>query len=306
MVILDNLSTGRIKPIEILKRQYDNLEFIKVDLKDKEEVEKIFAKKEIDAVMHFAGKLSVCESMEEPALYHQENFVNSINLIEAMTKAGVTKFIFSSSCVVYGLPEYTPIDENHPTHPQSPYGQTKLDFEQYLSKVANLKYVIFRYFNVAGSDPEGLLGKSDVDRNDLMGNIMKVALNQKNKLEIYGNDYKTTDGTAIRDFLHVEDIANAHILALKKIDNISGEIYNLGSENGFSVKEVISQASKIFGREIPTQIKARRTGDIPVSSASAKKAKEILDWQPHFSDLETIIRTDWNWRKSHPLGYTER
>jgi UDP-glucose 4-epimerase len=208
--------------------------------------------------------------------------------------------------VVYGSPQYTPIDEKHPVNPQSPYGQTKLDFEQYLKKVANLKYVIFRYFNVAGSDPEGQLGKGDIDRDDLMGNVMKVSLNQKDSLEIYGDDYKTPDGTAIRDFLHVEDIANAHILALEKIDDISGQIYNLGSENGFSVREIIKEACEIIQREILTEVRPRRPGDVPISLASAEKAKRILGWQPHLSSLATIIETDWQWRKKHPFGYSAK
>ncbi|MGA2666873.1 MAG: UDP-glucose 4-epimerase GalE [Patescibacteria group bacterium] len=303
VVILDNLSTGFIQPIEILKKKFNRLEFVKADLKSKEQLDEIFLKRKIEAVIHFAAKVSVSESVKKPELYYQENFINSVNLLEAMTKAGVNKFIFSSSCVVYGTPEYVPVDENHPTYPESPYGQTKLDFEQYLAKVQNLKYVIFRYFNVGGSDPEGLLGKANFKREDLIANIIKVALGQSSKLCIFGDDYETPDGTAIRDFLHVEDIAKAHILALNKVDQIARETFNLGSENGFSVKEIVQKAREVIKKEIPTEIQERRPGDIPISVASAKKVKAVLGWQPLYSRLDTIIKTDWVWRKKNPFGY---
>ncbi len=305
VLVVDNLSNGFIEPIEILKKKFKNLEFIKIDLANKERLEEIFAKQEIDAVMHFAARVSVEESIKNPSLYHQENFLNSVNLIESMSKAGIENFIFSSSCVVYGTPQYIPVDEVHPTKPESPYGQTKLDFEKYLRKVSNLKYIIFRYFNVGGSDLDGLLGKSNIEREDLIANIIKVALGQKQILSIYGNDYQTPDGTAIRDFLHVEDVASGHILALENIGKCSGEVFNLGSEHGFSVKEIIDKASIIIDKKIPTETVERRPGDIAVSIASAKKAKEILGWNPQYSDLDSIIRTDWNWRKKHPFGYEE-
>lgn len=303
VVVVDNLSAGFIEPIEILKNKFDDLEFIKEDLANKDALNNIFQKHKIEAVMHFAAKVNVDESIKNPELYHQENYLNSINLVEAMTAAGVNQFLFSSSCVVYGIPQYLPLDENHPTKPESPYGQTKLDFEKYLRGVANLKYIIFRYFNVGGSDPEGLLGKSNIAREDLIANIMKVTLGQMDQITIFGNDYDTPDGTPVRDFLHVEDIADAHILGLKKIDQIYDQIFNLGSETGFTVKEIIDKASIIIGKEIPSQVGERRPGDIPKSVASAKKAKNILGWNPQYSDLETIIKTDWLWRKKHPQGY---
>lgn len=309
VLVVDNLSAGFIEPIEIMRKKFNlpagELEFIKLDLADKGGLEKIFSEHEIEAVMHFAAKVSVSESVKNPDLYHQENYLNSINLVEAMLNSNIEKFIFSSSCVVYGTPQYTPIDENHPVNPKNPYGQTKLDFEKYLQKVSNLKYIIFRYFNVGGSDPEGLLGKSNIDRKDLIANIIKVALGQKQILSIYGGDYDTSDGTAIRDFVHVEDISQGHILALKKIEEFSGEIFNLGSETGFSVKEIVDKASLIVGKEIPFEITERLKGDIAVSIASARKAKETLGWNPKYSELDSIIRTDWNWRIKHPFGYKE-
>jgi len=309
VVVVDNLSTGFIEPIEILRQKYpEHLEFIKVDLADKEKLMEIFKSRDIEVVMHLAAKISVPESVQKPTLYHQENYLNSINLLEAMTAAGVNKFIFSSTATVYGNPEYTPIDENHPTEPTNPYGQTKLDFEKYLQKTENLNYIIFRYFNVGGSDPTGNLGKPHLQGQGLLENMMEVALRHKESLQIFGNDYDTPDGTPIRDFVHVEDVCSAHILALKSIDNPPAggpnEVFNLGSEQGFSVKETIDKASIIIEREIPTETAARRPGDIAVSVASSKKAKEILGWNPQYSDLDSIIRTDWNWRKKHLLGYT--
>lgn len=304
IVVLDNLSTGFIEPVQVLKKEISEFEFIKGDLGDKEKLTEIFETRKIDAVMHLAAKTDVPESVQNPELYHQENYLNSINLVEAMTAAGVNKIIFSSTAAVYGNPQYTPIDENHPTNPTNPYGQTKLDFEKYLSKVENLNYVILRYFNVGGSDPAGIIGKSHLAGQDLMENIMKVAIGQKEKIQIFGDDYDTPDGTPIRDFIHVEDVAQAHILALEKIDQTTGEILNLGSETGFSVKAVIDRASIIIGKDIPIQTVERRPGDIAISVASAVKAKEILGWNPQYSDLDSIIRSDWNWRKRHPLGYT--
>lgn len=301
---LDNLSTGFIEPIEIIKKEIDEFEFIRGDLGDKEMLEKIFHEEKIDAVMHLGAKIYVDESVREPELYHQENFVKSINLVEAMTTAGVNRLIFSSTGAVYGDPQYTPIDEKHPTNPLNPYSQTKLDFEKYLERVENLQYIILRYFNVGGSDSIGLIGKSHLTSQDIMENIFKTALGQKKTFQFFGNDYPTPDGTAVRDYIHVEDISQAHILALQKLDQYSGEVFNLGSETGFSVKEVLDKATLIIGKEIPNEAGEKRPGDAAISIASAVKAKEKLGWNPQYSDLEQIIRTDWNWRKKHPHGYT--
>lgn len=303
VVVFDNLSTGFIQAIEIIKNNYGEFEFIKGDLADIETLTEVLKSKNIDVVMHLSAKIDAAESVKNPESYHQENYLNSVNLIEAMTEAGISKFIFSSSAAVYGDPKYSPIDEYHPTSPTSPYGQTKLDFEKYLSKVDNLQYVILRYFNVGGSDPEGCLGKSHLQSQDLIENIMKVALGQKESLEIFGQDYETPDGTPIRDFIHVEDISSAHISALKNIDKYSGEIFNLGSETGFSVKEIIDKASVIVEKVIPTKNIEKREGDIAISVASSKKAKELLGWNPKYSSLDSIITTDHNWRKDHLMGY---
>lgn len=309
LVIIDNLSTGFIEPINILQKEFalpaGGLEFVRGELSDKMFLEKFFQDHKIDAVMHLAAKIDAAESVNKPDLYYQENFQNGVNLIEAMTAAGVNKLIFSSSAAVYGEPKYLPVDENHPTNPLSPYGRTKLDFEKYLSHVENLKHVILRYFNVGGADPEGWLGKSHLESTDLIENIFKVVLGQKSYLPIFGRDYKTPDGTAIRDLIHVDDLAEAHLLALREIDKVSGEIFNLGSEKGFSVSEIIGQASRVTGKEIPTQDMPKRPGDIAVSVASSSKAKQNLGWNPRYSSLDSIIRTDWRWRKDHHFGYTK-
>ncbi len=307
-VVLDDLSTGFLEPIEILKEKY-SFEFIKGNLQDKDTLQEVFKNHQIDTVIHLAARISVAESVLKPEYYHQENYLGGVNLLEVMAEASVNKLIFSSTCAVYGNPRYTPIDENHPTVPLSPYAQTKLDFEKYLKRIKNLQYIILRYFNVGGSDHEGILGRSHVKSEDLIENIMKVVLGQKEILEIFGSDYDTPDGTAIRDFIHVEDIAQAHISSLKKIKNPpageSVQIFNLGSEFGASLKEIIEEAGIVIAKEIPTRIAERRLGDIAVSVASSKKAKELLGWKPEFSSLKKILQTDWNWRKAHPLGYTK-
>lgn len=310
VTVIDNLSAGFIEPIQIIQEEFGDppnsagkFEFIKGDLSDTIFLEKIFSRKDIEAVIHLAAKTDAAESVVKPDLYHQENYINSINLVEALTAAGIDKLIFSSTAAVYGNPKYTPIDEKHPTNPTNPYGQTKLDFEKYLARTENLKYIILRYFNVGGSDPSGLIGKSHLQSQDLIENILKVALNQKSILKIFGDNYQTPDGTAIRDFIHVEDIAQAHILALKNIADHHGLIFNLGSEKGFSVKEIIDKASLITGKVIPTQTDEPRAGDIAISVASSQKARQLLGWNPQYSDLEQIILTDWNWRKTYPDGY---
>ena len=303
VLVLDNFSTGFIEPLQILEKKFSGLSYINCDLADKDMLKEIFSKNKIEAVIHLAAKIDVTQSVRNPELYSQENYLNSINLVEAMTEAGVNKLIFSSTAAVYGNPIYTPIDENHPVLPLNPYGQTKLDFEKYLGKCSNLKYIIFRYFNVGGSAIDGNLGKSHLKSQDLIESINKVILGQQEYLEVFGSDYDTPDGTAIRDFIHVEDISNAHILALEKIDKFQAEVFNLGSENGFSVKEIIKEAEKITGKKFSIKYLPRREGDISVSVASARKAKEKLGWEPKNSNLNDIITSDWVWRKNHPEGY---
>ncbi len=306
VVIFDNLSSGYIEPIKILQKKFPNLEFIKGDLSNKEQLRELFGKNSFETVMHLAAKIDARESIEKKDLYAQENYHNGINLVETMTRAGVKKLIFSSTCAVYGEPKYFPIDEKHPTRPGNPYGQSKLDFEKYLGKVKNLGFIILRYFNVGGADPEGQIGKSHFQYEELLENIMKVALGERNRLEIFGSDFDTKDGTPIRDFVHVEDVNSAHISAMRNIEKLSGEIFNLGSEKGNSIKEVLITAENVIGKTIPVKFVGSKPGDIVRSVASSKKAKEVLGWSPKYSKLETIILTDWNWRKKHPRGYEDK
>lgn len=303
VLAVDNFSTGYLEPLQNLQQKYPDLSYIKADLADKEKIKEIFIKYNIDAVIHLAAKIEVSESLKNPKLYHQENFLNSVNLVEAMSEAGVNKLIFSSTAGVYGDPKYTPIDENHPASPLNPYAQSKLDFERYLQKFQNLKYVIFRFFNVGGASEDGLIGKSHLKSQDLIENIIKTALGQKESFEIFGSDYDTSDGTAVRDLVHVEDIADAMVLSLKKIDQAQSKIFNLGSEKGFSVKEIVAKAEEIMGRKINLKYLLRRGGDISVSVASSQKAKKELGWQPQNSNLDSIISSDWAWRQSHLEGY---
>lgn len=303
VLALDNFSTGFLEPLQIIGEKFDGLRYVNCDLADTEKLKEIFSKYKIEAVIHLAAKIDVTESVKNPELYNQENYLNSINLVESMTEAGVNKLIFSSTAAVYGNPVYTPIDENHSTNPLNPYGQTKLDFEKYLGKCHSLKYVVFRYFNVGGSASDGSLGKSHVQSQDLMENIIKTTLSQKEYFEIFGSDFSTPDGTAIRDFVHVEDISDAHILALEKINECQGQVFNLGSEKGFSVKEIIRKAEEITKKKISLKYSPRREGDISISVASAQKVKEKLGWMPKKSNLENIIKSDWSWRTNHPMGY---
>lgn len=305
VVVLDNFSTGYVEPLEILADRFKGLKYVEADLTKKKQVDAIFKSFDFKSVIHLAAKIDVAESVKKPHLHHQVNYTGSINLLEGMMKKGVNEIIFSSTAATYGDPKYTPIDELHPTQPQSPYAETKLKFENYLHKKQNLNYVIFRYFNVGGSSEDSLIGKSHLQSQDLIENIFKVALGQKDFFEVYGSDYDTKDGTSVRDFVHVEDVVSAHLAALKKINKISGHIFNLGSENGFSVSEIINKMMNMLDKKIPTKYCSRRPGDLSVSVASAKKAQNLLGWRPNKSNIDTIIASDWRWRKDHPFGYTK-
>jgi len=304
VICYDNLSGGFQKPIDLLKKN-DSLKLIEADLADKEKLAAIFSGYRIDTVIHLAAKINAAESVLKPEIYFRENYNNSINLMEAMLDAGVSKIVFASTAAVYGNPKYTPIDENHPVNPINPYGQSKLDFERYLAGCKNLKYVILRFFNVGGSDSDGLIGKSHIGSTDIIEAVISTALGQQNELKIFGSDYPTLDGTAIRDMVHVEDIAQANVLALHYLNrlDVSSEIFNLGSEKGFSIKDILIAAEEIIGKKLPVTVCLRREGDIAVSIASSTKAEKILGWKKEYSNLRTIIQTDWEWRKLHPLGY---
>ena len=302
VVVVDNLQKGHKKAV--LTPYFEN-----VDLKEKNLLKGVFEKYEIDAIMHFAALSTVGESMREPFKYYENNILGGLNLLELMKDHNIRYFIFSSTAAVYGEPQVIPIPEDHPKNPTNVYGSSKLMFEEILNwydRIYGIKYVSLRYFNAAGADPKGELGEDHRPETHLIPIVLKTALGQREYVEIYGTDYPTPDGTCIRDYIHVVDLAEAHILALEALfDGMNSEIFNLGNERGYSVREVISIAEKVVGQKVPTKEGQRRPGDPAVLIASSNKIKKNLKWEPKFNDLETMISTAWNWMKKHPFGYSE-
>jgi UDP-glucose 4-epimerase len=258
--------------------------------------------------MHFAADCLVGESVQNPLKYFINNVKNSLKLVETMDECGLKKIVFSSSAAVYGEPKAIPIGEDHPCLPTNPYGETKWIFEKVLQAFhdgGKLNFISLRYFNAAGADPEGEFGEDHSPETHLIPLVIKAAL-EGTSVPVFGTDYPTPDGTCIRDYIHVTDIAHAHILALRKLEQerISG-IYNLGNENGFSVREVIKTVRKISGRGVASVDSSRRPGDPARLVASSKKIREELGWTPDFPDLEAIVETAWQWHKKHPNGYDD-
>ncbi len=292
-IVVDNLVNGHREFV----RWGDLLE---VDLLDRNALEGIFKSVEIDAVMHFAAFAYVGESVKEPKKYYVNNVLGTLNLLEAMLGAGVNRFIFSSTCAVYGNPKYVPIDEDHPKDPINPYGRSKLSVEHMLedfSKAYGLNYVSLRYFNAAGADPEAEIGEWHEPETHLIPNVLDVAVGVKEYVEVFGTDYDTPDGTCVRDFIHVEDLAEAHVRALFYIlEGGESVVLNLGTGEGYSVKEVISLVERITGRSIRLRESPRREGDPPVLIADPSKAKRLLNWEAKYG-IEDIIRTAWRWHE---------
>ena len=298
-IIYDNLQTGHQKAIK------DDL-FIEGDLSDRARLRETFYSHPIEAVMHFAGDCLVGESVKDPLKYFNNNVRNSIQLLEILEENNIRKFVFSSSAAVYGEPKKIPIPEDHPCIPTNPYGETKWIFEKVIQDFQNLgklNYISLRYFNAAGADPEGELGEDHSPETHLIPLVLKAALNG-GFVPIYGTDYNTPDGSCIRDYIHVTDLAQAHILALNKLERggVSGT-YNLGNGNGYSVREVIETAKKVTGKNIVAVESSRRPGDPARLVASSEKIRKDLGWIPKLPDLETIIQTAWKWYKNHPNGY---
>lgn len=292
-LILDNLSKGHE---EFVKWG----EFIKGDLKDKRLLDKIFKEYNITTVMHFAALTDVRESIKDPGSYYRNNVKNTLNLLDAMQKNNINRFIFSSTCAVYGDPIETPITEDHPCNPISPYGRSKLMIEKILEDYSNaydFNYVSLRYFNAAGADPQTEIGEWHEPETHLIPIILDVAIGKRENVQIFGTDYPTPDGTCIRDYIHVMDLADAHYKALKLLEEDKSEIFNLGNGDGFSVKEIIETCREVTGEEIPTIESDRRPGDPPILIGSSKKAKKILRWEPEFPDIKDIIETAWEWHQ---------
>ncbi|MCJ7547009.1 MAG: UDP-glucose 4-epimerase GalE [Deltaproteobacteria bacterium] len=293
-LVYDNLSTGHQWAIR-------EDELIEGDLGDQGHVEEILHKERPLAVMHFAASAIVGESVERPELYFRNNVINSLHLLEAMLACEVKYFIFSSSAAVYGNPHQSPIPEDHPLSPVNPYGEGKVFVERALrwyEEAHGLKYISLRYFNAAGADPEGELGEAHNPETHLIPRILEVALGKRPLIEIYGTDYDTPDGTCIRDYIHVSDLAQAHILAMEVLlDGNPSRVYNLGNQRGFSVREVVDSARMVTGHSIPVRESSRRQGDPPVLVASSERIKKELGWQPRYDDLRIILETAWRWMK---------
>jgi len=281
--------------------------FIKGDLSDKKKIDKVFKKYKPEAVIHFAAQSLVDESEKKPDMYFRENVSLGLNLLKTMVNHSVLKIVFSSTAAVYGEPKKMPILESFPLKPVNVYGLTKVLFEQILkiyAKNTGLKYISLRYFNAAGADLEGNLGEEHKPETHLIPRILKVVASGKGKVNIYGTDYQTPDGTCIRDYIHVVDLAQAHILALKYLEQKNkSQIFNLGNEKGNSVLEVIGVVKRITGIDFKVLKSKRRIGDPARLVASSKKIKKELGWKPKLSNPETIIQTAWNWHRTHPQGY---
>jgi UDP-glucose 4-epimerase len=293
--IFDNLSEGHRAAID------PRAEFIECDLEDQQSVERLLVRRRPDAVMHFAANALVGESMQNPSKYFRNNVANGLNLLDAMLEAGVPKLIFSSTCAIFGPPDRVPIDETMPTRPINPYGESKLAFEKILrwyDQIHGLKFVSLRYFNAAGASAK--FGEDHRVETHLIPNVLKVALDEKPAVEIFGTDYETPDGTCIRDYIHIIDLAQAHILALGASKS---EFYNLGTGGGSSVREVIEACRKVTGRKIEIVDKPRRPGDPPRLIASSEKIQRELGWKPQFQSLDAIIDSAWKWHQKVPRGY---
>lgn len=278
-------------------------ELVTGDLADRPALDALFRLHRIDAVIHLAGFIEVGESVRNPAKYYRNNVANTLNLLETMLAHDVRRFVFSSTAAVYGQPQTIPVQETDPLAPTNPYGETKLAIERALhwySQGQVLRYVSLRYFNAAGATE--WLGEDHEPESHLIPALLLTALGRRPHVELYGTDYPTPDGTCIRDYIHVGDLATAHVLALKRLQAGSA-VYNLGNGNGFSNRQVIETAREVTGRPIPVIEAPRRPGDAPVLVASAEKLTAELGWQPRYSDLQTIVASAWEWRQRHPDGY---
>ena len=301
-IVFDNLQTGHRKAAK-------NAVFIEGDLSDARKLKETFQSYPIHAVMHFAAHSLVGESVLNPVKYFNNNVKNGLQLVEILGEFKLEKFVFSSSAAVYGEPKEIPISEEHPCAPTNPYGETKWIFEKVLQAfhdAGKLDFISLRYFNAAGADPEGELGEDHSAETHLIPLVIKAAMDGTS-VPVYGKDYNTPDGTCVRDYIHVSDLANAHILALRKLKQgkISG-IYNLGNGNGYSVREVIESVKKVTGRKVAVVDSPRRPGDPARLVASSKKIRKELGWIPRYPGLETIVETAWQWHRNYPKGYDDK
>lgn len=309
VVILDNLSRGHREAVAVLQKTTPAgaLDFVPGDTGDQTLVSDLLQQREIEAVLHFAAHSQVGESVERPELYYRNNVVHGLSLLDAVREAGIKYFIFSSTAAVYGEPVAVPISEEHPTVPTNPYGATKLAFENALrwyGQAGGPRWTALRYFNAAGADPAGDLGEDHRPETHLIPLVLQTALGLRPAISIFGTGYPTPDGTCIRDYIHVTDLAAAHVLALHALARgATPAAYNLGNGNGYSVLEVVRAAGAVTGRSIPVQYAGRRAGDPAVLVAGARQAGQALGWRPRYGDLHMIIETAWRWHQNHPAGF---
>ena len=303
VIVADNLQTGHIEAVHKQAR------FYKGDIRDKNFLDEIFKKEKIDAVIHFAANSLVGESMTDPLKYYDNNLYGTMVLLKSMVENGIDKIVFSSTAAVYGEPENIPILETDRTEPTNTYGETKLSMEKmfkWVSRAHNLRYVSLRYFNACGAHVSGKIGEAHNPESHLIPLILQVPNGQRKEVSIFGDDYPTKDGTCIRDYIHVTDLAQAHILAVDYLrKGNSSDIFNLGNGVGFTVKEVIETARKVTEHPLPAVISPRRAGDPAQLIASSEKAKAVLGWKPQHADIEEIIATAWKWHKNHPDGFSK-
>jgi UDP-glucose 4-epimerase len=301
VVVIDNLSRGHRAAVD------GSIPFYQGDIGDENLVRRILEENNIEACMHFSAFAYVGESVEKPQMYYENNTHQTINLLNYLIEGGVKKFVFSSTCATYGEPQRVPIDETHPQYPTNPYGWSKFFVERVLrdyDSAYNLKFVALRYFNACGAT--ATRGEYHEPETHLIPLILEAALGKRPAISVFGNDYPTQDGTAIRDYIHVADLSQAHLLALNHLQNGgNSEFINLGNGQGFSVLEVIEAARKVTGRPIEVEIAPRRAGDPSRLVADASKARNLLGWNPQFADLETIIGSAWKWHLANPHGYKE-
>ena len=301
VIVIDNLLTGFKEAVHPQAKFYEG------DIRDKIFLDNILSKEKIDGVIHFAASSQVGESMKNPLKYYNNNLCGTEVLLESMVEHGIDKIVFSSTAATYGEPESIPILETARTLPTNCYGETKLSMEKmfkWISKAHNLRYVSLRYFNASGAHPNGKIGEAHNPETHLIPLVLQVPNGKREYISVFGNDYDTKDGTCVRDYIHVNDLAQAHILAMEYLSK-GGEsnIFNLGNGVGFTVKEVIETARKVTNHTIPIREEERRAGDPSVLIASSEKARKVLGWKPQYADLETIISTAWKWHVNHPDGY---
>lgn len=304
-IVVDSLVTGHRQAVN------KDAKFYQGDIADKDFMRQVFKENsDIDAVIHFAAYSLVAESMKKPLKYFDNNTAGMVKLLEVMNEFSIDKIVFSSTAATYGIPEEVPIKETTPQNPINPYGESKLMMEKIMrwaDKAYGIKFVPLRYFNVAGAKPDGSIGEDHMPETHLLPIVLQVAMGKRDKLQIFGDDYNTPDGTNIRDYVHPLDLTDAHILAVDylKAGNPS-TAFNLGSSTGFSNREILEAARKVTNKEIPAEIAPRRGGDPDVLVASSTKAREVLGWKPQFDDISKIIETAWKWHTLHPEGYQDK